>query len=196
MIRNLVIFMSGRGSNMKAILDQINDGMLKERCRVSAVIANKEDAAGLKVAEDYGIKTVVLPSKGMPQKEYTDSLIEKTASFSPDLVVLAGYMKILQPKFIRAFQGKIINIHPADTREHQGLHAYEWAFEKKLEETFITVHYVDEGVDTGKVIGRISVDLKGAKTLEEVEKRGLAVEHDFYSRMILKVLLEKHYDVS
>ncbi len=193
-MNKLVIFISGRGSNMKAILDHINGGLLKNRCEAAAVISNNPDAKGLDTAAEYGIESAVVSSRGISAREYTDNLIFKTASYNPDLIVLAGFMKILQPKFIRAFPGKIINIHPADTSQHQGLHAYEWAFENKLKETFITVHYVDEGVDTGRVIGKIPVDLKGVKTLEEVEKRGLAVEHDFYSRMILKVFLEKYYE--
>ena len=96
-------------------------------------------------------------------------------------------MRILSDVFIKKYSGKIINIHPADTDLHQGLHAYEWAFNNKMQETKITVHYVNEGVDTGKVIARARVDLKGAKTLEEVEKRGLAVEHKFYSQVLYKL---------
>ena len=88
---------------------------------------------------------------------------------------------------VQAYPNKIVNIHPADTKLHQGLHAYQWAFENKLEETKITVHYVEEGLDTGPIIGQKTVNLRGAKTLEEVEQRGLKVEHQFYSEMLLKL---------
>jgi phosphoribosylglycinamide formyltransferase-1 len=97
-----------------------------------------------------------------------------------DYIILAGYMRMLSADFVANFPHKIINIHPADTTQHQGLHGYEWAFENHLEETKITIHFVDVGLDTGKIIAQKTVDLKGAKTLEEIEQRGLAVEHQFY----------------
>ena len=96
-------------------------------------------------------------------------------------------MRILSPVIIREYSNRIINIHPADTDQFQGVGAYEWTFNNKLEETKITVHFVDEGVDTGPVIGKRKVDLRGAKTLHEVEERGLAVEHDFYSEALYDV---------
>ena len=100
-------------------------------------------------------------------------------------------MRILSPLFIRAYRNRIINIHPADTAQFQGLGAYVWAWENGLQETKITVHFVDEGIDTGPVIGKETVDLRGAQSLEEVERRGLAVEHRFYSEMLRKVFTEQ-----
>jgi len=107
------------------------------------------------------------------------------------LVVLAGYMRILSPAFIQPFAGRIINIHPADTHLHQGLHAYEWAFENKLPETKITVHLVDEGLDTGPVLAQKTVDLRGVDTLAEVERRGLAVEHEVYAQTLAELIKSK-----
>ena len=89
-------------------------------------------------------------------------------------------MRIISPFLVKAYKGKIINIHPADTREHQGLHAYEWAFDNNFGTTKITVHYVTEELDAGQIIAQADVDLNGAHTLEEVEERGLAVEHILY----------------
>ena len=96
-------------------------------------------------------------------------------------------MKILSPDIIREFPKRIINIHPADTSLHQGLHGYDWVFEKKLETTKITVHYVDEGLDTGSVIGKKDVDISDCKTIEEVEQKGLKVEHKFYSECLREI---------
>ena len=93
--------------------------------------------------------------------------------------------------FIARYRNTIINIHPADTALYQGIHGYEWAFQKKLEATQITVHFVDEGVDTGQVLAQREVDLRGAKTLEEVEHRGLRVEHAFYSEVLRDVFTGK-----
>ena len=108
-------------------------------------------------------------------------------NYNLDYIVLAGYMRILSSVFISAYRNKIINIHPADTSEFQGIGAYEWAFENKMEYTKITVHFVDEGVDTGIVIGKQVVDLRECKTLDEVEKIGLATEHTFYSEALRRV---------
>jgi phosphoribosylglycinamide formyltransferase-1 len=99
-------------------------------------------------------------------------------------------MRILSSEFIRNFPQKIINIHPADTRLHQGLHAYEWAFQNQMSETKVTVHYVNEGVDTGQIIAQTTVDLSGAQTLDEVEQRGLAIEHQFYAQTLKELFLK------
>jgi len=107
-----------------------------------------------------------------------------------DYIVLAGFMRLLSPLFIKAYKNRIINIHPADTKEFKGVGAYEWAFENRKEFTKITVHYVDEGVDTGPVIAQKEVDLRGADSLHEVERRGLSVEHSFYSEA-LKLVFSK-----
>jgi phosphoribosylglycinamide formyltransferase-1 len=91
---------------------------------------------------------------------------------------------------VRAFAGRILNIHPADTHQHQGLHAYEWAFDNRLPETKITVHLVDEGLDTGPILAQRVVNLVGADTLAEVQRRGLAVEHVLYAET-LAALIQK-----
>ncbi|MBN2433852.1 MAG: phosphoribosylglycinamide formyltransferase [Spirochaetes bacterium] len=186
-MKNIVIFISGRGSNMEAILNNIESGVLKGVCNVLCVVSNRADAAGLDTARSYGVKTAVVISRGISPEKYNNNLSELIDEYNPDYIVLAGYMKILDPDFVKRYPKRIINIHPADTSAHQGLHAYEWAFENRLKESFITVHYVDEGVDTGEVIGKASVDMGGADSLEEYEKRGLAVEHSFYSEMLKKV---------
>ena len=106
----------------------------------------------------------------------------------PDYLVLAGYMRLISPGLIQRYRNRIINIHPADTALYQGAHAYQWAFDNKLETTKITAHFVDTGMDTGPVIAQREVDLRGAKSLAEVEQRGLRVEHVFYSEVLEKVL--------
>jgi len=118
-------------------------------------------------------------------------LVSFLKQYELDYIVLAGFMKILSSAFIKTFKNRIINIHPADTDKFKGLGAYEWAFKNRLDSTKITVHFVDNGVDTGKVIGKCNVDLKDAKTLSEVKNRGLKVEHKFYSEMLEKVFNEK-----
>ncbi len=180
---------SGRGSNMQAIASNVNSGNLKGICNIQAVFSNKSDAAGLQKAAESGILTHVITSKGKKRRTYNGLLLDWLKSQNPDYIVLAGYMKILSHEIIREFP--IINIHPADTKQHQGLYGYDWAWENKLPETKATVHYVDEGLDTGDIIGQKKVDLKGAESLEEVEERGLKIEHEFYSECLKKVFENK-----
>jgi len=190
-MKKIAILISGRGSNMKAIIRNTRSGNLKNICIIQAVFSNKENAAGLQKAKEYGISTKVIESKGKKRSMYNKLLFEYLDELNPDYIILAGYMKIVSSEIVQKFPNRIINIHPADTALHQGLHGYEWAFENKMESTKITVHFVDEGLDTGSVIGQREVDLKGATTLEEVERRGLAVEHVFYSECLKKIFTAK-----
>jgi len=183
----LIIFISGRGSNMQRIIEETQNGILKGLAEVVLVFSDKPDAPGLAIAREMNIQTESLSSKGLKRKTYDEKVMEIIDKYPFDLIVLAGYMRIITPEFVRKYPKKIINIHPADTRLHQGLHAYEWAFENNLPETKITVHYVDEGMDTGKIIAQKTVNLRGCKTLEEVEQRGLAVEHELYPTVIKKI---------
>ena len=100
-------------------------------------------------------------------------------------------MRILSPQVVRRYAGRVVNIHPADTAQHQGLHGYRWAWDKRLPSTAVTVHLVDEGLDTGPVLAKKTVDLRGARNLEEVEARGLAVEHRFYSQVLRELFLKR-----
>ncbi len=173
---------------MKAIVQQCQSGILKNTAEIQLIFANKKEAKGLTFAQKAGIETQWIASKGLKRSTFDQKVLKLLENYNIDYIILAGYMRVLSPPFVQAFQQRIINIHPADTTKHQGLNAYNWAFENKMESTKITVHYVDEGMDTGTIIGQEEVDLRGAETLEEVEKRGLAAEHLFYSKMLYKVL--------
>ena len=183
-MKKILIMISGRGSNMEAIVRNINNGVLHGKCEILEVFSNVMDAPGLVVAEKFGIKTTTILSKKKKRKTYNSQLLEYLQKLNPDFIVLAGYMKVLDEMIIEAFPHRIINIHPADTAEHQGLHGYEWAWENKLPTTKVTVHYVDAGLDTGSVIAKREVDLKDCFSLEDVEKRGLTLEHKFYSECL------------
>ena len=184
----LAILLSGRGSNMLALLEATRNGVLKGLAEVVVVFSNKPDAFGLEAAAALGCPVASLPSQGRKRETFDAEAAQLLQQYQPDLVVLAGYMRILSPAFIQPFTGRIVNIHPADTHQHQGLHAYEWAFENKLPETKITVHLVDEGLDTGPILTQQTVDLRGANTLAEVERRGLAVEHEVYARTLAELI--------
>ena len=169
---------------MVALVEAIQQGVLRGLAEVAVVFSNRPDAPGLAAAAALGCATASLPSAGRARAAFDAEAVALLQQYRPDYVVLAGYMRILSPAFVQPFAGRILNIHPADTRQHQGLHAYEWAFENRLPETKITVHLVDEGLDTGPVLAQQEVDLRGANTLEEVERRGLAVEHELYANAL------------
>ena len=188
MKKRVAILISGHGSNMEAIIKNSKNGILKDYCEVALVLSNKENAKGLEIAESYGIETTCIISKGKKRKEFDIELINFLEKYKLDYIILAGFMRILSSKFVNTFKNRIINIHPADTNKFKGLGAYEWAFENKLNSTKITVHFVNSGIDTGKIIGKCNVDLHGVKTLSEVKERGLKVEHKFYSKMLRKVI--------
>ncbi len=183
----IAIFISGRGSNMEAIVTQTQHGILQECCDIVLVFANKPDAPGLRTAQQYGLKIAFVESQGKKREDFDRQVIALLEPYRLDYIVLAGYMRILSPLFVERYRNRIINIHPADTKAYQGIHGYEWAFEHKLETTKITVHFVDEGVDTGTILDQREVDLRGADSLEEIERRGLQVEHEFYSNVLRRV---------
>lgn len=185
----LAILLSGRGSNMLALVRATQTGVLRELAEVAVVFSNQPAAPGLDAAGALGCATAALPSQGRKRTGFDAEAAALLQQYRPDFIVLAGYMRILSPAFIQPFAGRIVNIHPADTHQHQGLHAYEWAFENHLPETKITVHLVDEGLDTGPIIAQQSVDLTGADTLAEVERRGLAVEHELYAKALASLIM-------
>jgi phosphoribosylglycinamide formyltransferase-1 len=184
----LAILLSGRGSNMLALAEAVRAGALCGLAEIAVVFSNDPAAPGLESAAALGLPTASLLSKGRKRESFDLEVVNILRQYQPDYVVLAGYMRVLSPAFVRAFAGRIINIHPADTHQHQGLHAYEWAFENRLPETKITVHLVDEGLDTGPILAQQVVNLVGADTLAEVQRRGLAVEHTLYAATLAALL--------
>jgi phosphoribosylglycinamide formyltransferase-1 len=188
----MVIFISGRGSNMEALIRATQEGILKGIAEPVLVFSNQPEALGLPLAQALGVPTLSLDAQGLKRTAYDQKVIEILKDYAFDYLILAGYMRILSSEFIRNFPQKIINIHPADTRLHQGLHAYEWAFQNQMSETKVTVHYVNEGVDTGQIIAQTTVDLSGAQTLDEVEQRGLAIEHQFYAQTLKELFLNNN----
>ena len=191
MKQRIAIFISGRGSNMDAILRQTRNGILKESCDVVLVFSNNPDAKGLTAAKQSGFETACIPSKGKKREAFDQEVIDVLKPYRIDFVVLAGYMRLLSPDFIREYKNRIINIHPADTRAFQGVGGYEWAYENKLAKTYVTVHYVDEGMDTGDIIEQRELDISGCADLHKIEEKGLALEHRMYSEVLKKVVETK-----
>ena len=191
MMPRIAILISGRGSNMVALAQAVRAGALAGRCEIAAVVSSRPAAPGLARAQELGLETFALDARQLSRDAYDAALLAILENCRADVVVLAGYLRILSPRVVARYRGRILNVHPADTARHQGLHGYEWAFDQRLPATQITVHLVDEGLDTGRVLAQREVDLRGAETLAEVERRGLAVEHALYAEA-LKAFLDEN----
>jgi len=189
----IAILISGRGSNMEAILQASQGGVLQGQCEICSVVANRANAEGIARARELGVATRIVPSKECSTEAYGTKLLTALAEWPLDYLVLAGFMRILSADVIAAYRGRIVNIHPADTAAYQGPDGYGWAAHEKLTETTITVHLVDEGVDTGPVLHQETVSLEGACSKDEIVQRGLHVEHALYSRCLAR-LFAGEYD--
>lgn len=172
---------------MQAIAGACESGCLKGVAEVVLVFSNEPTAKGLAIAKQKNIPTVSLSHKGYSRSEFDAQVLLLLAPYSIDWIVLAGYARILSPIMVVAYRQQLINIHPADTEVHQGWGGYEWAYREQLSETKITVHYVTEELDKGAIIAQATVNLEGATSAQEVEKRGLAVEHKFYSEILYQL---------
>lgn len=185
---NLAILISGRGSNMEAILHAVKKK--KIQVKPAVVISNKPDAKGLKVAQKLGVKTVTVDSLGLKggSWEYDQKLVsvleENNVTPKNGLICLAGFMRIMSPEFIKHYKGRIINIHPAILPAFPGLHSQRQAIEYGVKYSGCTVHFVDEGVDTGPIILQSIVKVKDDDTEESLAKRILKQEHKIYPKAV------------
>jgi phosphoribosylglycinamide formyltransferase-1 len=180
--RTLAVLLSGRGSNFIAIQEAIARGDL--RASTCCVISNIADAPGLLRASELGLCTLCLPSRGVDRVEYDQRLLAALKPFDPGLICLAGFMRVLSPDFVAAFRGRILNIHPALLPSFPGLHAQRQALEYGARITGCTVHLVDEGVDTGRILMQRAVAVEDGDTEESLSARILQQEHDIYWRAI------------
>jgi phosphoribosylglycinamide formyltransferase-1 len=185
---NLGILISGRGSNMDAILAAAKAGRMPG-IRPAVVISNKPDATGLKTAsEKYGVKTKVLLPEGTKGWDYDRRVVEalEEAGVTPDrgLVCLAGFMRIISPEFVRHYKMRILNIHPALLPSFPGLHAQKQAVEYGVKVSGCTVHFVDEGVDSGPVILQKTVQVMERDSEETLSARILEQEHQAYPEAV------------
>lgn len=177
------VLASGRGSNLQAIIDAIEAGELD--CRLAVVVSDRADAQALERARKHGIEAVFLDPKGYPDREAFDrAVLAVLAEHRVELVCLAGYMRILTLTFIRALPGRIMNIHPALLPSFPGLHAQRQALRYGVKVSGATVHFVDEGVDTGPIICQVAVPVREDDAEETLAARILEQEHQLYPRAI------------
>ncbi|MDE1769062.1 MAG: phosphoribosylglycinamide formyltransferase [Thaumarchaeota archaeon] len=185
---NLAILISGRGSNMENIVKSIKKNKIPVNPVV--VISNKSDAKGLEIAKKLGVKTEIIESNGLKggNWEYDSKLVAALEKYkvTPQngLVCLAGFMRIMSPEFIKYYKGRILNIHPAILPSFPGLHSQKQALDYGVKYTGCTVHFVDEGIDTGPIILQSIVKVKDNDTEESLSKRILKQEHKIYPKAV------------
>ncbi len=183
MVLRLGVLASGRGSNLQAIIDAIGEGRLQ--AEVAVVLSNAATAAALERARRHGIEALYVDPKAFPDRAaYDRKLVEILRGRGVELVCLAGYMRIITREFIDAFPYRIMNIHPALLPSFPGVNAQRQAWEYGVKISGCTVHFVEEGMDTGPIILQAAVPVEEDDTPETLAERILAFEHQIYPRAI------------
>ena len=187
MVKNIVILISGRGSNMRAIVDAAIPGT-----RIAAVISNRPDAGGLAFARERGIATAVVDHKAYASREQFDAALSEridelggsAGHGGPDLVVLGGFMRVLSAGFVRQYEGRMLNIHPSLLPSFPGLHTHQRALETGVKVHGCTVHFVTPELDHGPVVIQAAVPVLPGDDAATLEARVLAQEHRIYPRAV------------
>ncbi|TGD71170.1 phosphoribosylglycinamide formyltransferase [Mangrovimicrobium sediminis] len=175
----LAILISGRGSNMLSFIRACEAGELD--AEIAVVLSNRPDAAGLRSAADAGIATRCVDHREFPDRESFDrALVETLQPFTPDAVILAGFMRILTPAFITPFAGKLLNIHPSLLPKYPGLHTHQRALDAGDSEAGVTVHFVTPELDGGPPILQARVPIEPGDSAEQLAARVLEREHVIY----------------
>lgn len=190
-MKNIVILISGGGSNMAAIVRTAQQEHWEQRhgARVAAVISNKADAQGLVFARSHGIATEALDHKAFDSRDAFDAaLAERIDSYQPALVVLAGFMRILTPAFVQRYAGRLINIHPSLLPAFTGLHTHQRAIDAGCKFAGVTVHQVTAELDVGPILDQAVVPVLPGDTADALAARVLAQEHIIYPRAVRALL--------
>jgi phosphoribosylglycinamide formyltransferase 1 len=192
-MKNLGILLSGRGSNFEAIAKNVAAKKIPD-ARIAIVISNKADAGGLQVAKQFGLPTLLIPSKGKQREDHDREIATALQQHKVDLVCLAGYMRLLSPWFVQQFPQRILNIHPSLLPAFPGLEAQEQAFAYGVKVAGCTVHFVDEELDHGAIIVQKTVPVMDGDDEHALSARILEQEHIAYSEAI-QLVLSGRYEV-
>jgi len=190
-MKNIVILISGAGSNMAAIVRAAEEGRWAVRldARVAAVLSNRADAEGLRLAKDHGLATAVLDHKTFDSREAFDAaLMVEIDRFMPDVLVLAGFMRILTPAFVAHYEGRLINIHPSLLPAFPGLNTHQRAIDAGCRFAGATVHHVTTELDHGQILAQAVVPILANDTAELLAARVLTQEHLIYPRALAQLL--------
>jgi len=179
---NLGVLVSGSGSNLQAIIDNVEAGRVDARIRI--VISNLPEVYALERAKKHGIPSLVIPHKGLKREEYDQKMVEALKAHEVELVVLAGFMRIITSVLLRAFPMRVMNIHPALLPAFPGTHVWQIQIDSGVKFAGCTVHFVDEGTDTGPIIIQAVVPVYDDDTADTLNARILKQEHKIYSQAI------------
>lgn len=186
-MKKIALLVSGSGTNMENLIIDCHNGRIPAQAVL--VISDNPEAGAIQKARNYGVRVEVVPRKTYKTKEeFEAQIIQHLEAAQIDYIVLAGFMRILSCEFVRKYKGKIINIHPSLLPAFPGAHGIRDAFEAKAKETGVTVHWVDEGTDTGPIILQEKVLVSPEDTLETLEAKIHAVEYKLYPEALRKVL--------
>jgi len=192
-MKNIVVLISGRGSNFAAIAQTAQAERWEDKgVRIALVVSNRPDAAGLEKAKAYGIATAVVDHKAYPDREsFERAMIKVIDPYEPEVIVLAGFMRILTPVFVNHYAGKILNIHPALLPLFKGLDTHKRALEAGVRVHGCTVHFASAELDAGPIVGQALVPVVPNDTPEELAARALKLEHVLFPRCVLAVATGK-----
>lgn len=191
-LRRVAVLVSGRGSNLQALIDAAREGRLGGE--IAIVLSNVEEAPALSRARRAGIAAAFRDHRGRTREDFDLEVAAMLAGHAIDLVCLAGYMRLLSPAFIQRFPGRIVNVHPSLLPAFPGLDAQRQAWEHGVKVSGATVHLVDEGLDSGPIVLQEAVPVLDNDTPEHLAERILAAEHRIYPRAV-RLLLEGRYRV-
>lgn len=179
---SFAVFISGNGSNLQAIIDATSNGLIDGQ--ICCVLSNKKEAYGLARAKKANIPTIVIEHLNYENREeFDNALLQSLQKYNPDLIVLAGFMRILTPVFIKPYLGKLINIHPSLLPKYPGLNTHQKVIANKDTEHGVTVHFVDENLDGGPICAQSTMKVE-SNDIETLEKRIHELEHELYPKVI------------
>ncbi|RBW41369.1 phosphoribosylglycinamide formyltransferase [Psychromonas sp. B3M02] len=182
-MKKVVVLISGSGSNLQALMDKLHQQQINEQqVEVVAVISNKADAYGLQRATDANIPAILVESKGIASREEYDALLAaELDKLQPDLILLAGFMRILTPDFVNKYQGKMLNIHPSLLPKYPGVNTHQRAIDAGDKEHGATVHFVTPELDSGPTILQAKVPIFAEDAAQDLAERVLTQEHQIYA---------------
>lgn len=180
--KKIVVLLSGNGSNLQNIIDKLHNTELNnQHIEIVAVLSNKADAYGLQRAQDAGIKHKAIISKGISSREQYDTLLSREIDqYQPDLIVMAGFMRILSAQFIGQYTGKMLNIHPSLLPKYQGINTHQRAIDAGDSAHGASVHFVTEELDSGATVLQARVPIFSEDSAEDLAERVLTQEHLIY----------------
>jgi phosphoribosylglycinamide formyltransferase 1 len=185
-MKNIAVFASGSGSNFQAILDAIHNGSLK--ATIKLLVCDQKNAYAIERAKAARIPQFVFTAKEyLNKEEYEKEIVQELKKYEVEFIVLAGYMRLIGPTLLKEYEGRIVNIHPSLLPAFPGKDAIGQALAAKVKVSGVTIHFVDEGMDTGPIIAQQAVTIVDGETHESLQRKIQAVEHRLYPEVLQKL---------